>query len=228
MKVTNNRFQGGTDGAEGAGSEITTGEARAAGYSQVDGAWHESAVSLAQFSGAVSSRESYGYYRIWTPPAPPPPNHVQAEAEVGLECILLGLQDQRIPKMNISVNGNTISVDGLSMSFEKSARGISVHAVGQGLQFATVERALHKLMSLGLAARTLEFLDKNPNNMADVRIIEMPDGRLQVKAMAKVRINPRLEKQGQFVLDQLDGGHTMPERTRAAVAERNRRTQVIG
>lgn len=184
-------------------------------------------LALASLEGGCSSRETYGYWRVWIPP-PPAPNRVRAEAEVGIEDIALALNDARIPKERIALNGDTVAVDGLAMTITRSPRGITVDASGIGLDVSTVEKALHRLMSIGLAARTLKFLDKNPNNMVDVKIVSLPDGRLQVRTVAKVRIDARRRSQGQFVLDQLSGGLTLPDRLRAEVSGRNRRSQAIG
>ena len=64
--------------------------------------------------------------------------------------------------------------------------------------------------------------------MAQKTVIAMTDGSFKIRTEASVLIDPRLEKQGQNVLNQLSGGHTMPEKVRAEIANRPRRSQIVG
>lgn len=182
--------------------------------------------SLAAFSGAVQSRRTYAYTPVVV--RQPQPNSVTASAAVDVSDVQAALADQRVPQMGVSVSGNQITVDGLALSFAAGENGETAFTGrAVNLNAAQVEAAVKKLAGLANVARVLKHIENNPQMMVEPKIVAGPNGAIDIKFVAKVRVNPKLEKQGDYVLKQHNGDLKMPERKVAAVVARRRQRGTI-
>ncbi len=193
--------------------------------SATEGVGAEAGAAFAAFSGAVQSRRTYGYTQVVY--RAPQPNRVQAQMSVKLEDVNKALSDSRIPNLGVTVNGNNISVDGLTLQYQAGENGqATITASAVGLTQAKVEAAIKKVVQLARAGQVLAHIEKNPQMMVEPQVITNPDGSLNIKFTAKVRVNPKASSQAAGVIAQHAGDLKMPERTRAAVAARRRRATV--
>lgn len=178
--------------------------------------------SLAAFSGAVQSRRTYAYTPVRV--RQPQPNVVSASAKIDVADVKAALSDARVPNIGITVNGNTIQVDGLSLSFAVGENGETTFTgKAVNLRSEQVDAAVKKLAGLANVARVLRHIANNPQMMVEPKILAAPNGAIDIKFVAKVKVNPKLEKQADYVLGQHTGELTMPQRKAAAVASRRRR-----
>lgn len=227
IKGNDNRFQAGGAGDVGGAQQV--GAAKSAGAEQ-QGAidrQEQKPISLAQLTGAVSSRrtyaETYSYQYV-----APQPNVVQVQSTIQLGDLERALQDKRIPNLGVKLNGNTIAVDGLNLTFEKTATGIQITGSAVGLTQAQVAAAVKKVASMATTARAVAFIDGNPQLYGVPQVTLLPDGKISVTSVASVRVNPKLGSQAQNVLDQHKGAMVMPEQSQPAARKAGRRTQLVG
>jgi hypothetical protein len=227
---SDNRFQ--QQGVEGAAQTAQAAQTAEAGgvkdkaQEQIDRR-EQAPISLAQLTGAVSSRrtyaETYSYQYV-----APQPNVVQVQSTIQVEDLQRALVDKRVPNLNVQLNGNTVSVDGLQLTFEKTATGIQITGRAVNLTQAQVAAAVKKVASLATTARTLAFIDQNAHLYGVPQVQLMPDGKISVTTVASVRVNPKLASQAQGVLDQHSGNHVMPEVKQPQAKKAGRRTQLVG
>jgi hypothetical protein len=183
-------------------------------------------VSFATFAGEVRSRETWT--RSYVAPVVVTPTTITQSAQVQIANVQGAVQDQRIPNVGVSVNGNTITVDGLALTVSQQGDQLSVTASAIGLQGDRVSAALKKLVMLANTHKILTLIDNNKHMMVTPQIILEPNGRLRVVTTANVRVDPNLTSQHQNVLDQRQGGLTAPEVARRRQREKGKRTQVVG
>lgn len=231
MKIKDpNRFSaGGTNNAGSGAVEVSaqTGAEKGAGHDQTDRQAGAAPISLAQLTGAVQSRRTYAETYRYTYVAPAP-NVVTVNSTIAVADVQAALADKRIPNLGVKLNGNTATVDGLTLTFAQAGNGTTITGSAVGLQQAQVAAAVKKLASLATTHRAVAFIESNSQLYGTPQITLLPDGRIQVGSVASVRVNPKNASQAQGVLDQHKGGFTMETQTTPAARKAHKRTQVVG
>lgn len=190
------------------------------------GTEHLQPISIAELTGAVSSRHT----RVQTyrpKPVITPTTIKDTVKGIDLKIVQEALQDQRIPNGTLQLNGTTVTVDGLKLTVAEAAQGLEVTASAVNLKAETVTQAIAKLSGLVAVKRTLSLIDNNKNVMVTPTVELQANGSYKIRTRATVHVNPKARSQANGVLQQLDGGLTMPEAKKRPIPQRNRRTVVM-
>ncbi|MBK6688422.1 MAG: hypothetical protein IPG45_28370 [Deltaproteobacteria bacterium] len=227
MKIKQTRFQN-SAGIQGSEGPSEGGEVRGKGFTVSDGV----GMPPPMMTGKMSSRHSdYRYYREPVYVAPQP-NHVNANCGIKMTDIQAAAQDARLAevkqKLGVTIKDNIATVNGLALTITPNENGCTVAASAVGLTQAQVADALRRLTTVAGTARALAFYDLNPQLYGQPVIVVNPNGSVQVKSMAQVRINPKIGSQAQAVLDQHQGNLQMPQATNKSAKNKGKRTQLVG
>ena len=214
MKVLTTRFDAGT--LELSGSDATTTRRPKPDR-------YEQGTPLLDLAGPVASKRSH--FACIQPQALFDGDKVTFDAAAYLEDIRFALQDQRIPNIGVDLRGSIITVDGFDFMIKEN---LAVEGIGEaGLTKEQFDAALKKLLTLRNAGVILRHIDSNQQIMGTPTVIQLPDGSLTVKVMAEVRVNPKLGRQANYVLQQHEGNLTMPESAQPALRSANKRGMVV-
>jgi hypothetical protein len=184
------------------------------------------ATTFASFAGIVRSRQTHTQTYV----APPvvTPTTISQRAAIQLDHLRGALQDARIPNLDVSLQGQKVVVNGLTLTLVEDAGSVTVTGAAVGLDRSRVDAAVKKLVMLANAFKVVTLIDGNAHMMVSPTVLVEPNGRLKVVTTAHVRVDPALASQHQSVLDQMRGGLTAPEIERRRRREQGTRTQVVG